>query len=385
MLTRFYNAKILRDHKILLEDLWVKDGKIVQPGLKADSEVNVKGLLIAPGYIDLENNGCFGFDFSADLDCVDNVSSYLPKYGITSFLPTIVSSNPYTYKRILPTIQPRKGNNGQAEILGIHLDGPFLNPKQAGAHSLNFIKPSFEEVSSLQDFYGSLEGVKMITLAPELPGALNAIYELNEKGIIVAVGHSLASYAEMQASVKAGVKVVSHLYNAMTHFHHRAPGIIGEVLSNTSLFYSIIADSAHVHPAAIYIAWKANPNGLFLVSNAIAALGLPEGIYHLGTLKVQVDRGKAYIEGTKRLAGSMVMMDLAVRWLRFCTGCSAIEALEAASLKPAQILGIQNKKGTLNFGADADFIFLDDHLHVQATYIHGNLAWQLEETMFAME
>jgi N-acetylglucosamine-6-phosphate deacetylase len=211
--------------------------------------------------------------------------------------------------------------------------------------------------------------VRMVTLAPELPHSLDLIRSLQSRSIVVAAGHSLATYAEMEAAVKAGVTLGTHLYNAMGSLHARDPGLVGYLLSHSGFPYSIIADGVHVSPKMLQIAWKANPEGLFLVTDAIEAQGGPEGSYHLGDSRVVVNGGKALIEGTQTLAGSLLTMDQAVRNLCTFTGCSIVEALEAASLKPARILGIEKQKGTLEPGADADLIFLDDQLRILETTV----------------
>lgn len=373
MLKRFFNGKILRDHTVKEEELWVLDGKIVEPNSKADESIDVEGLLVAPGFIDLQINGAFGHDFTSNPESADKIASQLPRYGVTSFLPTLVSCEQSSYPFLISQLQPKTVPNS-AEILGIHLEGPFFNPKKVGAHSHEFIR-SLNEIKSLEDFYGSLEGVKIVTLAPELPGAFKAIEELKRKNIVISAGHSEATYAEMQEAIKAGLSLVSHLFNQMIPLHHRSPGIIGAVLTDPDMHYTIIADGAHLHPAALMIAWKANPEGLTLVTDAIAPMGLTSQFFSIGKIKGEVDLGKAFISGTTQLAGSLVSMDVAVRWFRFCSGCSAIEALEAASLKPAQILGIQTMKGSLQIGCDADLILVDEHLHIHSTYIAGE-KWQ---------
>lgn len=377
MLLRLFGGKILKDHQFLEEDLWVQDGKIISPVDHADREINLEGMLIAPGYIDLQVNGGFGVDFTKNPEESHKVAKQLPRYGVTSFIGTVITSEQASYQKILPHLQPRKEEKC-AELLGIHLEGPFINPIQAGAHSLDLIK-SFEGLDSLENFYGSLQGVKIISLAPELPEALKFIEGLTQQNVIVAVAHSRATFAQMQAAVRSGIKFVSHLFNSMTPFHHRSPGIIGETLLNPFLSYSLIADGAHLHPATVYMAWKCNPYGLILVTDAISGFGLPDGQYTLGKRNIIVDRGKSFIAGTDVLAGGIVGLDVAVRWLRFCTGCSAIEALEAASLKPARLLGLDSKKGTLSFGADADFVILDEALHLHATYVAGELAWGIDQ------
>jgi len=169
----------------------------------------------------------------------------------------------------------------------------------------------------------------------------------------------------------------------MQPFHHRDPGLVGLLGSvHNRPFYSIIVDGVHSHPTSVNITYKSHPKGIVLITDAIEAMGLPPGHYKLGTMDVNITKeGTAYISGTDTLAGSVVTMDLAVRNFKKSTSCSTIEALEAATLHPAQVLGIQNKKGTLDVGADADFVLLDDSLNVQSTYINGELAWDRNQSM----
>jgi N-acetylglucosamine-6-phosphate deacetylase len=376
---RYYNARIVRNHELIESELWTANGKIIPPQDKADDEVNVQGFIIAPGYIDLQINGGFGVDFSTNADQVKYVARLLPQYGVTSFLPTLISLKKEQYSKLLPYLQPSLGGAQGATILGIHLEGPFFASSKYGAHDKSLIKPLNE---SIEDYYGDLIGVKIVTLAPEIPGALAAIHYLKGKNIIVSAGHTNATFEEATSAIDAGVSMATHLFNAMTPLNHRAPGIVGAVLTNDSIFYSIIADSIHLNPSIINLAWRANPNGLFLVTDAMEALGQPPGIYHLGKMDVEVRGRGAYILGTETIAGSILSMDEAVRYFRESTHCSLVEAIEAASLKPAQVMGIQDHKGNLNEGADADFIILDDHLNVYACYISGQLAWQKSASNF---
>lgn len=369
---RYYHARVLNNHEIVKNELWVTNGKVISPQEKADYEINVQGLIIAPGYIDLQVNGGFGVDFSRESERVDEVARLLPKYGVTSFLPTIVTVDKNSYPSLISHLQPHPCAKG-ATILGTHLEGPFFAPEKHGAHHKELVLPF---TSPIEACYGDLAGVKIVTLAPEIPGALEAIATLKAKGIIISAGHTDASYDEMEMAVEAGVSMATHLFNAMRPLHHRIPGIAGAVLTNDAMAYSIIADGIHVHPAMIDLAWRSNPDGLFLVTDAIEALGLPPGIYHLGNREVEVNQETAYILGTKTIAGSVLSMDQAVRFFKESTKCSLVDALEAASLKPAQVLGIEEFKGNLNEGADADFIFLDENLHVQACIIGGRLAWK---------
>lgn len=368
---RYFNGRVLRGHQLVQEDLWVAGGKVIPPRQTPDEEIDVRGLIIAPGYIDLQINGAFGIDFSLQPEKINDVAKLLPRYGVTAFLPTIISSSHESYRHIFSHLRDRTFMPKIAANLGLHLEGPFFNPKFCGAHETCYIR-TFEE-ESIEEFFSDMEAVKIITLAPEVQGASKLIGQLRQKNIIVSVGHSNATYEEMEEAMKNGASFVTHLFNAMTPFHHRNPGIIGAVLTNPNMYYSVIADGHHLHPATLRMAWRSHPEGLVLVSDAIEALGLPSGSYRLGTKEIEVKNDKAYVAGTKVLAGSVLSMDAAVRYLRSCTGCSIPQALEAASYKPAQVLGIKTK-GTLEEGADADFLFLDDDLYVRACFIAGQQA-----------
>lgn len=379
IVTRYTNARFIRNHTIDTEDLWVSEGKIIEPTDKADQEIDLHGLLVAPGFIDLQINGGFGFDFSIHENCIGEVAGKLPQYGVTAFLPTLVSSSKEQYTKMIPGLQPTQGGASGASVLGIHLEGPFFSPKQIGAHqTVNIISTSTD---SIRDVYGSMAGVRIVTLAPEIPGALNLIRQLDDLGIVVSMGHSMAKYLEGMIAVDQGAKMITHLFNAMTPFHHREPGIIGIALTNKDIHYSVIVDKVHVHPAAISMAWRANPEGFFLVTDAMEALGLPPGIYKLGNMEVEVEGASVFVKGTKTLAGSVLSMDAAIRNFRECTGCSIVEAIEAATVKPAKILGIEMNKGTLEVGSDADFVVLDDQLFVESCYINGECAYDKQEEM----
>lgn len=370
---RYYNGRVLRNHTLIHEDFWVKDGKIISPREISDYEVDVQGLIIAPGYLDLQINGAFGIDFSVQPDQVLRVAELLPQYGVTSFLPTLVSCGKKDYLELIPHLQPAPGGAHGSSILGIHLEGPYFASGKHGAHNQNLIISPINH--PLEDCYGNLEGVKMITFAPELPGGLSLIQDLKSRNIVVSAGHTNATYEEANAAIHEGMTMATHLFNAMPGIHHRNPGIIEAVLTNESMFYSIIADNIHVKPSIIDLAWRCNPKGLCLITDAMQALGQSPGIYCLGTMMVDVGTSGAYICGTQTLAGSVLSLDEAVRNFRKSTNCSLVDSVEAASLKPAQVLGIDNVKGNLNVESDADFIIVDDGLNVHACYVAGQLAW----------
>ncbi len=373
LVKRFYHAYLLRDHQIQEGELWISNGKIIPPRNKADLEIDLQYALVAPGYIDLQINGGFGCDFSRDPSRIDEVAKQLPKYGVTAFLPTVISSTPDQYRSILPQLQPRSYQNKGAEILGIHLEGPYFSFNYSGCHDKRNIISSIDENSSLEKIYGNLQGVKMVTLAPEIQGALDVIKTLKAQGIVVAAGHSAASFEQMQRGIEAGVQLITHLFNAMPSFHHRNPSIIGSALLEPYLPYSLIADGVHLSPQTISLCWRCNPEGLILISDSIEALGLSNGKYKLGTMAIEVDDGRVYLAGTQTIAGSTLRLDQAVRYLLSTTQCSVVQALEAASLKPAQLIRAYPSKGTLDVGADADFVVLTDDLFVKMVYIAGDL------------
>ncbi|KAF7412211.1 N-acetylglucosamine-6-phosphate deacetylase [Vespula maculifrons] len=391
ILKQFHNCNILRDGKIISEDLWVRDGKIINPEkifydekILPDYKVDCQGALISPGYIDLQINGGFGVDFSHNIENVEEginkVAKKLLEYGVTSFCPTLVTSPSDTYYKVLPKIKKQNGGSHGATILGVHLEGPFISLHKKGAHPEEYIKNFEHGFKSLIDMYGILDNVCLLTLAPEIPNAMSVINELCKRNIKVSVGHSIASLNEGEAAVQHGATFITHLFNAMLPFHHRDPGLVGLLTSDQIppgkvVHYGIIADGVHTHPAALRIAHRTHPKGLVLVTDAISALGLKEGVHQLGQLDIEIRKGRAYIAGTNTLCGSMAEMSKCVRIFKEATGCSVVEALEAATLHPARALKIESKKGVLNFGADADFVLLNDNLELLSTWISGDCVY----------
>ncbi|XP_043269493.1 N-acetylglucosamine-6-phosphate deacetylase [Venturia canescens] len=386
-LVQFHNCRILQNGEIINEYLWVRNGKIIDPEkiffdekVEADSRIDCQGAIISPGFIDLQINGGFGIDFSENRENIEEgvnrVAKGLLAHGVTSFCPTLVTSPLEIYRRVLPKIKKQKGGKEGAAVLGVHAEGPFISRSKKGAHQENSIRTLDKGIDSVTEVYGSLDNIRYVTLAPEIPNSCSVIEALRRKNIKVSLGHSVANLKEGEQAVKCGVSFITHLFNAMLPFHHRDPGLVGlltsdEVPSETRIHYGIIADGVHTHPAALRIAHRTHPDGLVLVTDAIAALGLEDGTYRLGQSDIEVQKGRAYIAGTDTLCGSTADMATCVRQFKRATGCSVVEALEAATRHPARALGIDDHKGVLDFGADADLVMLDDDLNVLSTWIAG--------------
>ncbi|XP_047141626.1 N-acetylglucosamine-6-phosphate deacetylase isoform X1 [Hydra vulgaris] len=394
LLVQFINCRILYQKEIIKEDFWVKNGKILNPEkiffdekLSADIQIDCKNMIIAPGYIDTQLNGGFGYDFSSNIESLEDglniVSKGILKHGVTSFCPTLVTSPANIYRQALPILMKRKGSRNGAEVLGAHCEGPFINIEKRGAHDPNYIKSDANGgIQVLELTYGSLDNIAIITVAPELSGIVDCIPSLVERNIVVSIGHSTASLGQSEVAVSQGASFITHLFNAMLPFHHRDPGMVGLLTSDVTkktVFYGMITDGIHTHPTALRIAYRSHPKGIVITTDAIAALGLSPGIYKLGTMSVEISEKDAKIAGTNTLAGSVCSMDRCVYQFKQQTNCSLVEAIEAATLHPAQLLGISDRKGTLDFDTDADFIFLDDQLNVHATFIAGDLVWNSEQ------
>jgi N-acetylglucosamine-6-phosphate deacetylase len=354
-------------------------GRIVAIGEAAsmpNSQVlDATGLLVAPGFVDTQINGGFGLDFATEPESIPAVAARLPAFGVTSFLPTIISSPSEIVGRALAVIgddPPQARQPVGAQAVGLHLEGPMLAPSRAGAHNRRHLRAfTSDEV----DRVAGSGRVRLVTLAPELPGAAEVIARLVAGGVAVSLGHSEATAQEVARAVDAGAGLVTHLYNAMTPLHHRQPGLVGAALADPRLGVGIIADGVHVDPVAVRVAWNAcGPDRLILVTDAIAALGQPPGRSRLGDRPVEITEAGVRTSDDGVLAGSNLTMLAAVRNLVAFTGCSEVEAIRAASTIPARAVGLA-RKGRIEIGCDADLVLLDDALTVVATIVDGRVVF----------
>ena len=335
----------------------VVDGEhIVAVGSGADGDgelVDAGGCLVVPGFVDIQCNGAAGIDLTVEPERVTELAQLLPRWGVTAWLPTVVTAEPEARARAVEAIAAAPVPDGAAAVVGVHLEGPFLAPSRTGAHDRRWVTDPVDEGWSAGG------GVALVTLAPELPGALDLVRALVSRGVVVAVGHTDATLDEVAAAVDAGASLVTHLFNAMAPLHHRDPGPVGAALTDDRLRVGIIVDGVHVHPAAVDLAWRAAGPRLVLVTDAVAAMGSPGH---------RTGDGVRLPDGV--LAGSDLSMDQAVRNLVAFTGCTPAEAVAAASASPAEAVGATGR-GTLTPGAVADIAILDDQLRVVTTIVRG--------------
>ena len=378
----YINPGVIYAPEDLLDNgaLLVEKGRIVAVGTvdqipcpEGAQRIDAADLILTPGFIDLQLNGGFGHDFTAEPGTIWSVAQHLPCHGVTAFLPTVVTSPAATVvaaQRVMAQ-GPPPGFSG-AKPLGLHVEGPFLNPAKKGAHNPAYLRtPNLEATAN----WSPEQNVRLVTMAPELDGATEVIAALAERGVVVSAGHSLADYDQALGGLAAGLKYGTHLFNAMPPLEHRLPGLPGALLTDPRATVGLIPDGIHVHPAVVSLVWQILGNKrLTLVTDAMAALGMPPGVFRIGELEVAVDHVSARLaDGT--LAGSLLSLDAALRNLMAFTGCSLQEALPTVTTTPARVLGLGGQLGKIAPGYAADFVFLDKKLRVKQTFVAGRVAY----------
>ena len=344
-------------------------------GRPADTEMRLDAtsLLVAPGFIDLQCNGAAGVDLATEPERMGEVAAALTRWGVTAWLPTVVTGPSGVRRRALAALASLSGHGPiGATPLGVHLEGPFLAPGRRGAHDPRHLAdPSITLV--VDEEWSRRSGVALVTLAPELPGALDVVRSLVERDVVVAAGHSSASAAQAGAAIDAGVTYVTHLFNAMAPLHHRQPGLVGVALADERVRAGLIADGLHVDPRVVAVAARALGERLSLVTDAVAALGLPAGTARLGRLTVDVsadDGAVRLADGT--LAGSTLSLDRAVRNLVAFAGVPLETAVRAVTSTPAAVLGLPDR-GVIAPGAVGDLVLLTPAGEVVATVVAGDV------------
>ena len=334
---------------------------------------DLRGAIVAPGFVDIHIHGYGGFDTNAgDPEELLSLAELLPRFGVTAFLPTAVTAPHQELLRVCRALaeamESQRAKPTGARILGLHLEGPYLNPAKAGAQNPEFIRePSWREFREYWEACGGR--LKAITVAPELPGALEFIEKAAGLGVVVSIGHTAASYERTWEAIRAGARRATHLFNAMTPIHHRTPGAAVACLLAPEVVVELICDLVHVAPPMLRLAWKAaGPERIAVVSDAIPPGGLPDGEYVFGGRRVEVRKGVAWAEeGT--LAGGTLCLDRAVRNLH-SLGIPSRDVLLMVTSVPAQAAGLGGV-GVLGPGAPADFLVLDPELNLERVYVAG--------------
>ena len=336
-----------------------------------------KDKFIAPGYIDIHVHGGGGSDvMDGNYEAINQIAIAHSHSGTTSFLPTTMTMDKNKIIGSLRSIYEAKlRGTGGAEILGVNLEGPYINPEKKGAQrEIDIREPSIKEFVEFNKASGNL--IRLVTIAPEMPGAIDLIKYLYKQGIIASVGHTNATYVQTQVGIQAGLSHVTHTFNAMRELHHREPGVVGAALASSELTVVVIADGIHIHPIVLKILTQMKENEkLVLITDAMRATGLKEGTYDLGGQEVNVAKGQARLkDGT--LAGSILTMDQAVKNLVTKVGISLLNAVQMASYNPAKCLGIDDKKGSLEPGKDADIVILNKNLEAELTMVAGKIVYR---------
>ncbi|MDP8948319.1 MAG: N-acetylglucosamine-6-phosphate deacetylase [Actinomycetota bacterium] len=361
---------------VLLEGGYIRE---VSPGDSqlADEVHEHEDSLLLPGFVDLQVNGAFGVDVATEPSRVAELSERLLSTGTTSYLPTVISSPEGLYEEVLPRLAAATGGPASgAEVLGVHLEGPFINPRKRGAHAAaHVVPPDPGLLAHLLD----LAPVRMITAAPELEGAGELMTLASRRGVAVSAGHSDAPFELAYEAFDASVAGVTHLFNAMSAMHHREPGLPGAAFAHPRVVCGLIADGLHVHPELVGLTFRMlGPDRLCLTTDAIAAAGMGEGEYRLATRTVYMDGGVPRL-GSGAIAGSVLTMNEALRNILAFTGCTFPEAARMASTTPARLIGEGRRKGRLTPGYDADVTVLGPDLSVEAVWQGGKRVYEKRE------
>jgi len=352
-----------------------KRGKVDLP--RSAREINASGKIVVPGFVDVHIHGAGGHDvMEGTREALEIIVATVAARGTTSLVATTVTASEKETCDSVAGIAHFILNTSQyparelsAEVLGIHFEGPFISPTRRGVHPAKWILPPSSELLAqlLKEARGTAQ---ILTLAPELPRALELIAAARKAGLVVSLGHTDATYEQAQAAIEAGASHAAHVFNAMRPFSHRGTGVIGAVLTSPKVSAELIADGVHVDEAAMRMLVELKtPERVILVSDGISATGMPDGKYQLGMFEVKVSGGVARnAEG--KLAGSTLTLDHALRNM-VALGIPLGSALRMVTSNPARQIGLGARKGVLAPGADADLVFLDDKLEISGVMTRG--------------
>lgn len=381
MITHIVNGTLLTPEKIIPKGpLVIKDEVINYVGypeertlLLADRVINAAGMWITPGLIDIHTHGADGHDtMDATKEAIEGFSTFLAQHGVTSFLPTTITATKHDIQAAIDNVTQAAADVTGAKIMGIHLEGPYLNTAHKGAQPEALIrKADPDEYKAWVDH----DLVKLMTVAPEMDGVLDLIEAGQRNGLEFAVGHSGATYEVMQEAANRGLRQATHTFNGMLGLHHRRPGTVGSVLVDDRIYAQVIADGVHLHPAIIQLIVKAKGiHKTILISDSIRAAGLADGEYDLGGQSVRVEQSIARISSGS-LAGSTLTLDAAIRNIMDFTSLSFMEVLPMATSVPAEAMGWKDQVGVLRAGARADVVCFDADIVPRFVFVAGELIY----------
>ncbi len=377
-----YSEKLISTEDILAGHIIVSDGKITDvnrgpiPPSFSGEKINLGDKMVFPGFVDLHIHGAGGYPLTDKPEDVLKLAHFLAGKGTAAFMPTTTSLGLEDLKKQVKAVkkareEQEKGAGG-AKILGVHLEGPFLNVERKGAMVEKYlIEPSLDFFAELED---SARGMPLrLTLAPEKEGATNLIRHAKKRGYIIAGGHTNATYEQMTEGINAGISIANHLFNAMSPLHHREPGVVGAYLTDDRVFCEVIADGIHIHPAVLKLAYRCKGSEkMVLISDAILAAGLPPGSYDFGGKKINIDqKGRSFLDdGT--LAGSTALMARGAKTLYEKVGLPLPVISAFASRNPALAIK-ETTLGDLKPGKEATFTVLDDTFEAVKTIVSGQI------------
>lgn len=338
-----------------ITDISIENGIIANVGKSGKDGIDIEGKRVYPGLFDIHCHGVMGYD-AMDGDRLPEMSEFLLSQGITSWLPTTMTMDSKSIKNATNEIPATNGAN----ILGFHMEGPYISPKFKGAQNEKYIKnPDWEEFKEYRN-------MKLVTIAPELAGSAEFIKEC---GAVVALGHTNCTYSEAIEAIENGAKCLTHTFNAMPPIHHRNPGPIGAA-ADKNIYAQVICDGIHIHPAVIRMLYKIfGKDRLILISDAMRATGLSDGEYEFGGQKIIVKDKVARTEEGALAGSTSTLMDCVKKAIEF--GISQEDAFYMATATPAELMGV--KKGKIEPGYDADLLVLEDDLQISTVILNGEI------------
>lgn len=374
------NVKVyIKNVGIVKTHIGIENGRIAYIG----NEENIEPIfetdgIVVPGFIDEHIHGAGGADaMDGTVEALQTISEFLAREGTTGFLATTMTQSPENITNALKAVKKvrEKGEYKGAEVLGVHLEGPFISPKHVGAQPLEYVATPDAE---LFDKYNEASGnsIKIVTLAPEVEGGLGLVKHLSNIGVVASVGHTGGKYADVVNAVAAGATNVTHTYNAQTGLHHREAGVVGAAMLLDELNCEMICDTIHVSVPAIKLVIKNKPHDKYtLITDAMRAKGMPDGKSELGGQDVFVNNGEARLaDGT--LAGSVLKMNVAVKNLVEKAGVPFTDAIDFATYNPAKNIGVLNERGTIEVGKRADLTVLNSDFEVLYTLVNGKIVYK---------